>query len=168
MNISRSLRRPFLGAFFCATIILSCALTARAEPSPELLKVAGSIALTKDLLAHTRAFVQKVTDDAAVKAEFAKIGGEKDMTPENANTVVAKYPKLDAAFKSSSLKPEDFMKVWGAMIVIEGLVEVGAPVDDKAVKANLDFYNANKEDVKALSQAIEGLQKTTASPAPSP
>gem|GEM_PF-2754706 len=157
-----------MGAFFCATVILNCVLTARAQTSPELMKVAGSIALTKELLAHTKSFVQKVKDDAGVKAEFAKVGGEKDMTPESANTVVAKYPKLDAAFKSSSLKPDDFMKVWGTMIVVEGLAELGPSVDDKAAQANLDFYNANKEEVKSLSQSIEALQKPATSPASSP
>ena len=157
-----------MGVFFCATVILSCVLTARAQPSPELLKVAGSIALTKELLAHTKSFVQKVINDAGVKAEFVKVGGETDMTPESANMVVAKYPKLDAAFKSSSLKPDDFMKVWGAMVVVEGLAELGAPVDDKAAQANIDFYNANKEEVKSLSESIEVLQKTTSSPVPSP
>lgn len=156
-----------MAAFLCATAILSCALTARAQISPELMKMAGEIALTKDLLARTKSFLQKVTDDAATKAEFAKMGGEKDVTAANVSSLVSKYPKLSAAFKSASLKPDEFMKVYGVILVVPPLAEAGGSVEDKAAQANVDFYNANKEEVKSVSQSVEALENAN-SPASSP
>src|SRR2546423_10287833 len=46
----------------------------------------------------------------------------------------------DAAFKSTSLKLDEFMRIWGVIIVVPSLAELGAPVDNKAAQANVDFF----------------------------
>jgi hypothetical protein len=159
MNITNSLRRLSMATFLCAAIILSVAVSTRAQGvSPEMVKMAGAIPLTKDLFSHVKSFLVKVTSDAQVKADFVKMGGDKDMTPETANSVVIKYPKVEAALKASSLKPEEFMKAWGVLMVAPALADAGAPVDDKAAQANVDFCKANADDVKSLTDSIAALE----------
>jgi hypothetical protein len=165
MNISNSLRHLSMATCLYAAIILSVALSAHAEGvSPEMVKMAGAIPLTKDLFAHVKSFLQKVTDDAAVKTDFVKMGGDKDMSPDSANSIVTKYPKVEAALNSSSLKPDEFMKAWGVLMVAPALADAEAPVDDKAAQANVDFCKANADEVKSLTQAIENLERAAASP----
>jgi hypothetical protein len=165
MNISNSLRRLSMATFLCAAIILSAAVSARAEGvPPEMVKMAGATPLTKDLFSHVKSFLQKVTSDEAVKADFLKMGRDKDMSPESANSIVTKYPKVEAALESSSLKPDEFMKAWGVLMVAPALADAGAPVDDKAAQANVDFCKANADDVKSLTQSIENLESAAPSP----
>jgi hypothetical protein len=168
MNISRFLRRPSLAAFVCATVILSSALAVRAQVPADALKMAGDIALTKDLMSHMRAFVKKVTEDAAVKAEFLKMNADPEMTPEMPDAVISKYPKVAGAFKSSSGKPDEFVKAWSAMMIVPALVEAGTPIENKTAQANVEFFKANKEEVLALSQSIDTLDKAAPSPSASP
>ncbi|MDP9005240.1 MAG: hypothetical protein M3N12_10690, partial [Verrucomicrobiota bacterium] len=81
------------------------------------MKIVGDIALTKDLMSHMRAFVKKVTEDTAVSAEFLKMNADPEMTPEMPNAVISKYPKVAAALKSLSVKPDEFVKSWSAMMI---------------------------------------------------
>lgn len=166
MNISRMLRRPSMAAFLCATIILSAALSGRAQSqiSPELLKMAGAIPLTRDLLANVKAFVQKLGENPDAKAEFLKMGRAKETTPENVSATISKYPKLEAAFKAAALKPEEFIKTWGVLMMAPVLAEVGEPVTDKVVQTNMAFCKANAEEVNSLAQAIDNLEKEIISP----
>jgi len=168
MNISRFLRRQFRAAFLGAAIILSSSPGARAQVPADALKMAGEIALTKDLMSHMRAFVKKVTEDAAVKAEFLKMNADPEMTPEMPDAVISKYPKVAAAFKSASVKPDEFVKAWSAMMIVPALIEAGTPVENKTAQANVEFFKANKDEVLALSQSIDTLDKAASAPAASP
>jgi hypothetical protein len=168
MNTSRLLRRLSMSAFLCAAIILSSALSARAQAPPDLVKMAGAIPLTKDLLSHVKSFLQKLPNDADAKAEYLKMGRDKDTTPENVNSVIYKYPKLEAAFKASSLKPDEFVKAWGALMIAPSLAELDTPVEDKIAQANAEFCKANSDEVKSIGQSIEALEKETTAPSSSP
>lgn len=161
-------RRLSLFTLICAAAILGSALATRAEVPPDALKLAGGIALTKDLMSHMKAFVAAVTGNPEVKAEFLKMNEDPAMSPEMPDAVIAKYPKVAAAFKSSSVKPDEFVKGWSVMMIVPTLADLKTPLEDKVARANVDFFNANKEEVTALSQSIDTLDRTTTSPTASP
>jgi hypothetical protein len=168
MNMSHFLRRPSLAAFLGAAVILSSSSGARAQVPADALKMAGDIALTKDLMSHMQAFVKKVTEDAAVKAEFLKMNEDPEMTEQMPDAVISKYPKVTGAFKSSMVKPDEFFKAWSAMMIVPALIAAGTPLENKTAQANVEFFKANKEEVLALSQSIATLEKASASPSASP
>jgi len=73
-----------------------------------------------------------------------------------------------AAFKSSSVKPDEFVKAWGTMMIVPALSEAGTHIENKTAQANVEFFKANKEEVLALSQSIDTLDKAAPAPAASP
>ncbi|MFL6590458.1 MAG: hypothetical protein ACJ8M4_09820 [Chthoniobacterales bacterium] len=122
----------------------------RAETPPDQIKAAGAIPLTTELLDKMDKFIKSVGTNDAAKAEMAEVGKDPSIGPDNwGGTVTAKCPKTAEVFKSAGLTPDEFGKGIFAMMAIMMSEDLGKS-EDKTVKANADFINANKDRAGAV------------------
>lgn len=150
-------RLVIASAFTVALLGFAAAPGLRAEIPPDQIKAAGAIPLTTDLLDKMDKFIKAVSADDAAKAELAVIGKDPSMTPEKwGSEITAKCPKTVAIFSSSGITPDDFSKgIFAIMACAMG--DELAKSEDKAVKANYDFVNANKDRAGAIFGAFMTL-----------
>ena len=146
----------FLTSRFAAVLALGCALLALAPAAQAQIKV---VPLTMDKVDKAAKFVQGVEADPAKKASMEE--ADKDEAVVSAmssggsiNDVVnTKYPKAAAVYKAGGFTPDDFL----ALVVSISMASTGLSegVSDPAVaKANVEFYNTNKEKIDKLMQSM--------------
>jgi hypothetical protein len=139
-----------------AIALLGCAAAPhlRAETPPDQVKAAGAIPLTTALLDKMDTFIKSMSSDKAAKAELAAISKDPSITPENWGSVIsAKCPKTVELFEDAALTPDEFGKAIFAIMAVS-MSEDLAKSEDKAVKANADFVEANKERAGAIFGAF--------------
>jgi hypothetical protein len=121
-----------------------------AEIPPDQIKAASAIALTVDLLDKMDKAIKDISANDAAKAELGAIGKDASITPETWGSVMsAKCPKASEIFKSAGITPDEFAKGIFAMMAI-AMSEELAKSEDKTVKANADFFAANKDKCNAV------------------
>ena len=164
MNLHRSLNRSFTIPLLC--VIASVAVAAIPEA---VLKSAGAIPLTMELLEKMEKFVASLRSDAAAKAELAAFTKENRDNPPRGEAwgkaVTAKCPKAVALFQAAGVTPEDFAKAGDAIETIlfaEGMAPPGDPdnlgkSEDKTVAANAAFVAANKARAEAVYGAYGAI-----------
>jgi hypothetical protein len=162
--ISRLAIASIAGALAITSLGFVAAPAVRAEIPPDQIKAAGSIPLTTDLLDKMDKFLKAASADDAAKAELAVIGKDPTMTPEKwGSEVTAKCPKTAEIFKSTGITPDDFSKgIFAIMACAMG--DELAKSEDKAVKANYDFVNANKDRAGAIFGSFMTLGEPGAAP----
>jgi hypothetical protein len=166
MNLNRS-------SFFTLVCVLAAFMftpALRADIPPDQVKAAGAIPLTTELLDKMDNFVKAMTADTAAKAELTEVGKDPSINPDNwGSTITAKCPKTVAVFKANNLTPDDFSKAIFAIMALS-FSEEFAKSEDKTVKANFDFLNANKDRANTLFGAFLALSMPpdSASPASTP
>jgi len=168
-----SLHRLLSFIFVCVIAALILSPTTRAALPESVLKNAGAIPLTTELLEKMEKFLATEKSDAAAKAELAAVTKEnKDNPPMTGEAwgslITAKCPKVVAVFESVGLTPEEFGKAAHAIesiIMCEAAAPPGDPDNlaksqDKTVAANDAFYLANKArcDLVYGNFGIFGLQ----------
>lgn len=163
MNLWPSLNRSFIVPLFFA---LAFAPMIRAAIPESVLKSAGAIPLTTELLEKMEKVVASVKSDAAAKAELAAFTKEnKDNSPrgeEWGKAITAKCPKTVALCQAADVTPEDFGKATDAIetiLLAEGMAPPGDPdnlgkSEDKTVAANAAFVAANKARAEAVYGAF--------------
>ena len=125
-----------------------------AETPPDQIKAAGAIPLTTALLDKMDTFIKSVNSDDAAKAELAAASKDPSITPENWGSVIsAKCPKTVELFEEAELKPDEFGKAIFAIMAVS-MSEDLAKSEDKTVKANAAFFEANKERAGAIFGAF--------------
>lgn len=153
MKLPRVLSHPFTAA-----LALGCALLAVA-PAPSAQAQIKVVALSMDKIDKAAKFAQSVESDPAKKADMEAADRDEDVakamtTGGSINDVVnTKYPKAAAVYKAGGFTPDDFM----ALVVSISLASTGLSdgVSDTATaKANVEFYNANKEKIDKLMQSM--------------
>jgi len=173
MNLPRHLNRFFVVPVLCTLAVFPFTPTTRAAIPESVLKNAGAIPLTTELLEKMEKFLTAEKSDAAAKAELAAVTKEnKDNPPMTGEAwgslITAKCPKVVAVFESVGLTPEEFGKAAHAIesiIMCEAAAPPGDPDNlaksqDKTVAANDAFYLANKGrcDLVYGNFGIFGLQ----------
>lgn len=112
------------------------------------MKAAGAITLTTGLLDKMDAAITALSANDEAKKELSTASADPSFNPDNwGSSVEAKCPKAAAIFKSSGITADDFGKALFAIMAIS-MSEDMAKSEDKTVKANSDFMNANKERVE--------------------
>jgi hypothetical protein len=167
--ISRRAIASIAGAL--AIIVLGCAAVPdlRAETPPDQIKAAGAIPLTTELLDKIDKCVKAVSADEAAKAELAAVNKDPSLSPETwGSTITAKCPKTVAIFKTYGLTPDELCKGIFAIMAVS-MSEDLAKSTDKAVQANANFVNSNKDRANAVFSAFMMLGEpgpSTSPPAP--
>ncbi len=146
-----------LPRFLSTVLVLGCALLALAPfARAQQLKI---VALTADRVDKLGKFVQTVNADAASKAAMEEIGKDETVTSAMMSggsindTVNTKYPKAAALYKAAGLTPDEFMQTIIAVSLAETGVTDGT-TDPAVAKANVDFYNANKDKIEKIMSAM--------------
>ena len=148
MNLTRSLTRPFLFVLLCA-IAFAAAPVLRAETPPDQIKAAAAIPLTTALLDKMDAFIKALGADEAAKKELGAASADPSISPDNwGSAITAKCPKVAELFKTSGISADDFGKALFAIMAV-AMGEDLAKSEDKTVKANAEFVEANKERANA-------------------
>ena len=161
MNLNRS-----LFALLCLIAAFICAPALRADIPPDQVKAAGAIPLTTELLDKMDKFIKAITADTAAKAELTEMGKDPSINPDNwASVITAKCPKTVAVFKASDITPDDFSKAIFAIMALS-FSDDFAKSEDKTVKANYDFLNANKDRANTIFGAFLALSMPPDSAAP--
>lgn len=138
-------------------VLLLLAPLVRAQTEDQI-KAAAAYPLNVELLDSLDAFVKNITADPAAGEELAAMFADSSITPESVDaTVASKYPKLAAAFKSAGLTPGTFVRGWTALGLCAMQSENSAPIEDKAVQANIDFFKSNQERISKTMNTIEAL-----------
>ena len=137
-------------AVLLAVLAFAAAPALRAETPADQVKAAGAIPLTTELLDKMDKFVHAMDKEVAAKAELAAVGNDPSNNPDTMGSLIsAKCPKAVEVFKANGLTPDEFVKaIFAVMAVAMG--EELAKSEDKAVKANADFFAANKERCSAV------------------
>ena len=162
MNLTRSFNRSFFVPLLCAMAAFALVPATHADTPPDQIKAAGAIPLTTDLLDKMDKFIKAVSTNAAAKAEMAEVGKDPSIGPDNwGSTVTAKCPKTVEVFKSAGLTPDEFGKAIFAMMAVM-MSEDLAKSEDKTVKANADFLNANKDRAGAVFGGFMSLGEAPA------
>ena len=141
----------FLSPRLACALAVGCALLSfAAAPSAQAqIKV---VPLSMDKIDKMGKFAQSVEADPAAKAAMEEADKDEDIakamtTGESVNGIYdKKYPKAAAVYKKVGITPDEFM----AEVVSLSMATTGTSdgTSDAAVaKANIDFYNANKEKV---------------------
>ena len=150
MNVIRSLNRLLLLSLLCALCAFVTGPATRADVPPDQVKAAGAIPLTTELLDKMDKFVKDMTTNNEAKAELNAVSNDPSMNPDTwGSTVSAKCPKTVEVFKGAGVTPDEFGKAIFAMMAIAMSDEL-AKSEDKAVKANADFFAANKAKADAV------------------
>ena len=141
----------------------------RAETPPDQLKAAGAIPLTKELFDKMETFIKNVDSDAAAKAELATASKDPTISPDNwGSTITAKCPKVAEIFATTGITPDEFGKAIFAIMAV-AMSEELAKSEDKAVKANADFVEANKTQANSIFGSFMMLgDSSSSSPAATP
>jgi hypothetical protein len=143
-----------------AILVFAIGPATRAQIPAEQAKMAGAIPLTTQLLDKLDKFAQAISGDAEAKSQYAASGKDSSMSPDSAQSVIdSKYPKLAAAFKTSGLTVDEFIKTMMALPITAAIAEMGGTPEDSTAVANLAFYKANKDRVTATMTKLEGLEK---------
>jgi hypothetical protein len=136
----------------------------RAETPPDQIKAAGAIPLTKELFNKMETFVKSVDSDAAAKTELAAASKDPTITPDNwGSTITSKCPKVAKIFETTGLTPDEFGKAIFAIMAV-AMSEELAKSEDKAVKANADFVEANKEQANKIFGSFMMLGDSSSEP----
>lgn len=147
--ISRLVIASIAGALAITGLGIAAPPDLRAETPPDQIKNASAIPLTTQLLDKMDKFIKNMSTDEAAKTELAAVGKDPEITPENWGSVVtAKCPKTVEIFKASGLTPDECGKGIFALMAI-GLNDDMAKSEDKTVRANAEFYAANKDRADA-------------------
>ena len=146
-----------LPRFLATALVLGFALLALAPfARAQQLKI---VALTTERIDKLGKFVQTVNADPASKAAMEEIGKDETVTSAMMNggsindAVNTKYPKAAALYKSAGLTPDEFMQTIIAVSLAETGVTDGT-TDATAAKANVDFYNTNKEKIEKIMSSM--------------
>ena len=154
---TQSMKLPrFLSTHPAALLAAVCAVLAFAPVAHAQIKV---VPLTTDKVEKAAKFVQSVESDPAKKASMEE--ADKDEAVVNAMTtggsindvVNTKYPKAAAVYKAGGFTPDDFL----ALVVSISMASTGLSdgTSDVAVaKANVEFYNANKEKIDKVMESM--------------
>jgi hypothetical protein len=160
MITTRFLNRNSLLAFICAIFVFAINSQIRAQIPPEQAKMAAAIPLTTQLLDKLDKLATTIGADAEAKTQYAAVGKDSTMTPDNAQSVIdSKYPKLAAAFKTAGMTIDEFMKVMTALPITVALAEMADTPEEGTAAANVAFYKANKDRIAATLTKLEGLEK---------
>jgi len=152
--ISRRAIASLAGALAITALCFAPASELRAETPPDQIKAAGGIELTTELLDKMDKFIKGVTSDDPAKAELAAVSKDPSITPENWGSVVsAKCPKTVELFEEADITPDEFGKAIFAIMAVS-MSEDLAKSEDKTVKANAAFVEANKERAGAIFGAF--------------
>jgi hypothetical protein len=152
--ISRRAIASLAGALALTALCFAAAPDLRAETPPDQIKAAGGIALTTELLDKMDKFIKGMTSNDAAKAELAAVSKDPSITPENWGSVVsAKCPKTVEVFEEADMTPDEFGKAIFAIMAVS-MSEDLAKSEDKTVKANATFVEANKERAGAIFGAF--------------
>jgi len=156
-----SLRFPV--ALVSLLFVVALLTRVRAQLPDQVEKMAAAVPLTTALLDSLDKFAKTVGSDAAVRADMEAMDKDPAFSMDKFGEVVAKYPKLSAAFKSAGLSPDDFMKANVALAATAGAVELAnnglSTGTDKTVQANIEFFKANKDRCTATMNALQTLAK---------
>ena len=145
--------RP-LSARFGLLLVLGCAVCALAM-APAAQAQIKVVPLSVDKVDKMGKFAQSVDADPAAKAAMEEADKDEDIakamtTGESVNGIYEKkYPKAAAVYKKAGITPDDFM----AQVISLSMATTGSTdgTSDPAVaKANVEFYNANKEKVDKI------------------
>ena len=143
---------------FASALALGCALLAFA-PQPSAQAQVKVVTLTNDNFEKVSKFVQTVNADPAAKAAMDEMGKDQDLATammtgaSSGDTINTKYPKAAAIFKSAGITPDDFFTTLMSL----GMAAQGATdgTSDAAIaKANVEFYNANKEKIEKVMSSM--------------
>lgn len=146
----------FLSARLAAALVLGAALLAFAPGAQAQIKV---VPLSADKVDKAAKFIQSVDSDPAKKATMEEADRDEAVVSAMAsggsiNEVLnSKYPKAAALYKAGGFTPDDFL----ALVVSVSMASTGLSegVSDPAVaKANVEFYNANKEKLDKLMESM--------------
>jgi hypothetical protein len=159
-----------LTAIVLAVLVFAAGPT-RAETPADQIKAAGAIPLTAELLDKMDKFVHAMDKDAAAKTELASVGNDPSTNPDTmGSTISAKCPKTVAIFKANALTPDEFVKAIFAIMAV-AMSDDLTKSEDKAVKANADFFAANKEKCNLVFGGFMALSmpaEPSSSPASTP
>ena len=140
---SRRALASLAGALLLVAFVAAPAL--RAETPPDQIKAAGAITLTTDLLDKMDAFIKAVNSSNPAKAELTAVSKDPSITPETWGSVIAaKCPKTVELFEEADITPDEFGKAIFAIMAVS-MAEDLAKSEDKTVKANAAFIEANKD-----------------------
>ena len=152
--ITRRTIASIAGALALVVLGFATAPDLHAETPPDQIKAAGAITLTTDLLDKMDEFIKSMTSNNAAKAELAAVSKDPSITPENWGSVIsAKCPKTVELFEEAELSPDEFGKAIFAIMAVS-MSEDLAKSEDKTVKANAAFVEANKERAGAIFGAF--------------
>jgi len=161
--ITRSLHRHIALSLLGAILALTIAPALRAAVPPDQIKAAGAIPLTKELFDKMEKFIKAVDADAVAKTELSEASKDPAMGPDNwGATVNAKCPKTTEIFKTVGMTADDFGKAIFAIMAV-AMSEELAKSEDKAVKANADFVEANKVQANTIFGSFMMLGETSSS-----
>lgn len=131
-----------------------------AQITPEQARMAGAIPLTTQLLDKLDKLSQAIAADAETKMQYVTSGKDSSIAPETAESAIAaKYPKLAAAFKSAGMTVDEFIKTMSTLPMTAALAEMGGTPEEGTAAANIAFYKANKDRVRAALGKLEDLEK---------
>jgi len=166
MKPNRSLHRSLILPFLCAMAAFAVLPPLHAEVPADQLKAAGAIPLNTELLDKMEKFIKAIDTDAAAKAELTTVSKDPLMTPENwGSTVTAKCPKTADLLKTAGLTPDEFGKAIFAIMAV-AMSEELSKSEDKAVKANADFVEANKVRASSVFGSFMMIGENNPSSAP--
>ncbi len=166
--ISRRAIASIAGALAIIVLGFAAVPNLRSETPPDQVKAAGAIPLTTELLDKMDKFVKAVSADEAAKAELTVINKDPSMSPETwGSTVTAKCPKTIELLKAAGLTADDFSKGIFAIMAV-AMSEDLAKSQDKAVQANANFVNANKDRANSIFGSFMMLGDTSPSTSPPP
>ena len=149
MKLARTLSARFASAFAigCAVMAFAAAPSAQAQ-----VKV---VALNSAALDKLDKFITTVNADPASKAAMDEMGKDQElgmavMSGTSINdTVTTKYPKAAAVYKSGGFTPDEFNAVVMSL-AMAGMSTADGTSDAAVAKANIEFYNANKEKIEKM------------------
>lgn len=147
-----------LPRFLATALVLGCTLLALAPLArAQEMKI---VALNNDRIDKLGKFVQSVNADPASKAVMEEVGKDETVTGAMMSggsindAVNTKYPKAAALYKAAGLTPDEFMQTIIAISLAETGVAEGT-TDAAAAKANVEFYNANKDKVQKIMESMK-------------
>jgi hypothetical protein len=168
-RFSFSILRLAIVVVAAVTLSFTAAPVLRAETPPDQIKAAGAIPLTKELFDKMETFIKNLDSDADAKAELATASKDPTINPDNwGSSVTAKCPKVAAIFKTTGISADEFGKAIFAIMAV-AMSEELAKSEDKAVKANADFVEANKDQANKIFGSFMMLgDSSSSSPAATP
>ena len=137
-----------LGCALLALAPLGCAQRPRSNRVPRTtarFDALDRLAASLNAVPANKATVQEMNRDQAIL---------KAMDNGSLNAVVdSKYPKVAALYQAAGLTPQDLLQTVVSVSLAENGIDTSR-TDPATAKANVAFYNANKERVAKVIRAV--------------